>query len=145
MIAALSSAIEAKDPYTEVHSRRVSEYAVMIAQEMHLSGRRVDDLHVAALLHDIGKIGVSDGVLNKNGPLSDDEWKIVRQHPEVGYRIVSQLKLSETAKSAILHHHERFDGKGYPSGVSLSTLPLEVAILSIADAFDAMTSDRPYR
>lgn len=145
MIAALSSAIEAKDPYTEGHSRRVSEYAVMIAQEMHLSGRRVDDLHVAALLHDIGKIGVSDGVLNKNGPLSDDEWKIVRQHPEVGYRIVSQLKLSETAKSAILHHHERFDGKGYPSGVSLSTLPLEVAILSIADAFDAMTSDRPYR
>lgn len=145
MIAALSSAIEAKDPYTEGHSRRVSEYAVMIAQEMHLSGRRVDDLHVAALLHDIGKIGVSDGVLNKNGPLSNDEWKVVRQHPEVGYRIVSQLKLSETAKSAILHHHERFDGKGYPSGVSLSTLPLEVAILSIADAFDAMTSDRPYR
>ena len=145
MIAALSSAIEAKDPYTEGHSRRVSEYAVMIAQEMRLSGRRVDDLHVAALLHDIGKIGVSDGVLNKAGPLSDDEWKIVRQHPEVGYRIVSQLKLSETSKSAILHHHERFDGKGYPSGISLSELPLEVAILSIADAFDAMTSDRPYR
>ena len=145
MIMALSSAIEAKDPYTEGHSRRVSEYAVRIAQEMHLSSGRVDNLRVAALLHDIGKIGVNDRVLNKNGPLDPDEWKIVRQHPETGYRIVSQLNLSETAKSAILHHHERFDGKGYPSGIPLSELPLEVAILSIADAFDAMTSDRPYR
>ena len=145
MIAALSSAIEVKDPYTEGHSRRVSEYAVRIAQVMNLPHKRIADLRVAALLHDIGKIGVNDQVLHKHGPLDDEEWKIVRQHPVIGYRIISSLNIAETAKQAILHHHERFDGKGYPDGKPLSELPLEVAILSIADAFDAMTSDRPYR
>lgn len=145
MIGALSAAIEAKDPYTEGHSRRVEQYATHIARAMHLSSKRIEEIKVASLLHDIGKIGIMDTVLCKAGALDPVEWDLVRKHPEIGYKIVEQISLSETVKSAILHHHERYDGSGYPSGSELASLPIEASILSAADAFDAMTSNRPYR
>ena len=145
IIGALSAAIEAKDPYTEGHSRRVEQYSVMIGQTMRLPNSHIENLKVASLLHDIGKIGIDDTVLRKNGALDPHEWEIVRRHPEIGYRIVEQITLPDVIKMSILHHHERFDGSGYPKGIELSTLPVEASILSAADAFDAMTSDRPYR
>ncbi|MDD2954703.1 MAG: HD-GYP domain-containing protein [Oscillospiraceae bacterium] len=145
MVKVLTAALEAKDKYTEGHSRRVESYSVQIAQAMRLSAARVETIRVAALLHDVGKIGVDDGILRKPGLLTQDERSIIEGHPQIGVHILEDTDLSDATKQIILHHHERYDGGGYPSHTDYRNTPLEAYILGVADAFDAMTSDRPYR
>lgn len=144
-VRALTSAIDASDPFTKGHSERVTQYAVAIAREMGLSERRIEALEYAGFLHDMGKIGLQHDILLKPGRLSEDEWEAMRQHPTVGAKIVSDLHFLSQAKAVVLHHHERYDGGGYPSGLAGTEIPLEARIVKVADAFDAMMSDRPYR
>jgi HD-GYP domain-containing protein (c-di-GMP phosphodiesterase class II) len=144
-VRALTSAIEASDRYTRGHSERVTMYSVAIAREMRLSERRVQMLEYAGFLHDMGKIGVRHEILLKPEKLTEDEWVIMRSHPSMGAKIVSGLHFLEGAREVVLHHHERYDGGGYPDGLRNADIPLEARIVKVADAFDAMMSDRPYR
>ncbi|QUH24702.1 HD-GYP domain-containing protein [Serpentinicella alkaliphila] len=144
-IKALSNAVEAKDEYTKGHSYRVAQYAVGIAQEMGLTYEVVDKINTAAILHDIGKIGISDTILNKPDNLSDEEYIRVQNHPEIGAKILFEVDFLKDVAEIIKHHHERYDGKGYPLHLEGNKIPLEASILAVADAYDAMTSDRAYR
>jgi HD-GYP domain-containing protein (c-di-GMP phosphodiesterase class II) len=144
-VRALTSAIDATDPYTRGHSERVTRFSVEIAREMRLSERRVRALEYAGSLHDMGKIGIRHDILSKPGSLTEEEWETMRTHPSIGARIVSDLDFLAGARAVVLHHHERFDGKGYPDGLSGENIPLEARIAKVADAFDAMMSNRPYR
>jgi putative nucleotidyltransferase with HDIG domain len=142
---ALVQAIEAKDSYTRQHSRNVTDIALAIAEEMHCSADDIDILKVAGPLHDIGKIGVPDSVLLKPGRLDRDEYEVIKTHAAKGAEIVGRLGLWEREQQIILHHHERFDGNGYPGGLAGEDIPHLARILSVADVFDAMASDRVYR
>jgi putative nucleotidyltransferase with HDIG domain len=144
-VAALTSAIDASDPFTHGHSFRVSRYALRIARAMGMSSRDLEMLEYAGLLHDIGKIAVQNDILLKVGPLTDEEWRSLKSHPNVGADIVEQLKFLREASEVIRSHHERPDGNGYPRGLKGDEVPLAARILNVVDAFDAMTSDRPYR
>lgn len=144
-VKALAKAIEVKDPYTHGHSERVTEYALMIAEAMCLDERDRQQLKYAATLHDIGKIGIAGRVLNKPGSLTDEEYSHVKTHPLLGDTIVEPVEFLQGPRPIILHHHERFDGKGYPDGLKGMGIPLCARILAVADAFEAMRSDRPYR
>ncbi len=144
-IKVLVSTIEAKDAYTRGHTERVAEYARMIAEEMRLSRREVETVSFGAALHDIGKLGVYENILNKPGELTEQEWEIVRSHPEVGANIIRNMKFLESACDLVRHHHERLDGKGYPDGLRGPQISVGARIIAVADSFDAMTSDRPYR
>lgn len=144
-VSALVAAIDAKDPYTSGHSRSVTHYAVMLAKAMGLSGKEIEQVQYAALLHDVGKIGISGDILNKPGPLDPGEWEIMRKHPEISERIVRQIERMEEVAQMVRSHQERYDGGGYPDGLSGEEIPLGARILAVADAFDAMTSNRPYR
>ncbi len=145
-ITALSRAIEAKDPYTKGHSQRVAYLSEKIAAHLRLPGKTVQDLKLAALLHDVGKIGVEDRILNKPDRLTEKECAEIRKHPVIGREIIEEIRLPQTVNDAILLHHRYYDGSGYPEGDEYpKELPLVAAILGIADAYDAMTSDRPYR
>lgn len=144
MLKTLTLAIEAKDEYTCGHSQRVEEYAVQIASEMRLSRARIDNLQVAALLHDVGKIGIDERILNKPAKLTPEERRAIEKHPQISVDILKEVELPPIVFQIILHHHERYDGRGYPSGIGGETLPVEVYILGIADTFDAITSTRPY-
>jgi putative nucleotidyltransferase with HDIG domain len=144
-IRALAAALDARDPYTAGHSERVSALSVLIARNMHLSETDVDIIRLGALLHDIGKIGVSDHVLRKPGPLSADEFEQIRRHPGLGARILRKVPFLEPHLGIVELHHERPDGKGYPFGLLGDNIPLEARIVHVADAFDAMTSARAYR
>jgi putative nucleotidyltransferase with HDIG domain len=144
-VSALALAVEAKDPYTRGHSQRVSEIAVAIAREMGLPQEDVDVIRDSALLHDIGKIGIPDDVLGKPGPLSEQEYRTVQQHPLTGRRILMPLASLRRLQDPVRHHHERPDGKGYPEGLSREQIDARGAILAVADSLDAMLSDRPYR
>ncbi|MCR4431677.1 MAG: HD-GYP domain-containing protein [Tepidanaerobacteraceae bacterium] len=144
-IQALATAIEAKDPYTKGHSERVALYASIIAEEMNLSEDFLNTLNFAALLHDIGKIGIPDEILNKPGKLSEEEFDKIKTHPVLGANIVKKIDFLAQASSYIRFHHERQNGRGYPEGLEGDAIPLGAAILAVADAFDAMTSNRPYR
>ncbi len=145
-ITALSRAIEAKDPYTKGHSQRVAYFSEKIASYLHLPGKTVQDLKIAALLHDVGKIGVDDRILNKPDRLTESERTEIKKHPVIGREIIEEIRLPQTVNEAILLHHRYYDGSGYPEGDEYPIeLPLVAAILGIADAYDAMTSDRPYR
>jgi putative nucleotidyltransferase with HDIG domain len=144
-IRALAAALDARDPYTAGHSERVSALSVLIARHMHLSEAEVDVIRLGALLHDIGKIGVSDHVLRKPGPLSSDEFEQIRRHPGLGARILRKVPFLEPHLAIVELHHERPDGKGYPYGLLGENIPLEARIVHVADAFDAMTSARAYR
>ncbi len=141
----LVRAIEASDPYTSGHSMRVSAYAVAIANQMGLPQGKIDLIKSAALLHDIGKIGIDKNILNKNGKLEKEEFDKIKSHPEIGATIIADLSYLTNISDIIRHHHERNDGKGYPDGLSHEDIPLETSILTVADSFDAMTTDRPYR
>lgn len=143
-VKSLATAIEAKDAYTSGHSRRVEEYALMIAQQMRLSPKRCETLRYAALLHDIGKIGIHEDILNKRDKLNDEEWQQIRTHPETGAHIIEDIEFLSSAVDIIKCHHERYDGTGYPEGRDGEHMPLEAMILCAADAYDAMTSLRPY-
>jgi putative nucleotidyltransferase with HDIG domain len=145
LISAFVSTMEAKDTYTQGHSARVSGYAEMIAREMHLNSKQLSLMQEAALLHDIGKIGIDDYILRKPGPLNDQERKKMQQHPLIGVKIVEQVGLLPEVIEMIRDHHERIDGKGYPNGITGDKMALGARILGVADAYDAMTSDRPYR
>lgn len=144
-IAALIKTVEAKDEYTSGHSARVTAVATSIARSMKLSEKKVNIILRSALLHDIGKIGLSDAILLKKEKLSDIEWEVIRTHPLKAMLILGPLKFLKVEKDIILHHHERFDGKGYPSGLKGEEIPLGAAIITIADTFDAMNSTRSYR
>ena len=145
IIYALAATVDAKDSYTYGHSRKVSEYAVKMAEILNLPADKVNTLRAAGLLHDIGKVGVPDNILNKKSPLTGDEWNPIRQHPDLGVEILRHVIDLVKCLPAIQHHHEHYNGKGYPAGLSGENIPYEARILSIADAFDAMTSPRPYR
>ncbi len=142
--AALVASLRGKDPTTSAHSERCSWYAAKLAQELGVSEEDTSALRLAALLHDIGKLTVPDDVLTKPGPLNEEEWAQMRQHPLTAVHILSGMSSIDDAKPAIQHHHEHFDGSGYPHGLAGDEIPLASRILLVADAFDAMTTDRPY-
>jgi putative nucleotidyltransferase with HDIG domain len=144
-ITALAGAVDAKDPYTSNHSRNVAAYAMAINRQINLTDREANWLHNAALLHDIGKIGIPESILNKTGALSDPEMEIIRKHPDMGYRILKPVTAFGGFIDAVRYHHERYDGRGYPFGLSGERIPFLARILTVADSFDAMTSDRVYR
>jgi putative nucleotidyltransferase with HDIG domain len=144
-VAALTSALDANDPYTHGHSYRVSRYALRLGQAMGLSSKDLEILEYSALLHDIGKIAIKEEVLHKAARLTEDEFKSLKAHPSTGADIVENLKFLKEAAVLVRHHHEQPDGKGYPDGLKGEEIPVGSRILLCADAFDAMTSDRPYR
>jgi len=144
-VEALVQALEAKDTYTSGHSARVGKLAVAMAEEFELSEDKVESLKYAAVLHDVGKIGVSETILNKEGKLLDSEWEAIRSHPVIGQTIIKSIKFLFDIGEVVRHHHERYDGKGYPDGIKGIEIPLESRIIAVADTYDAITSDRSYR
>lgn len=145
ILKSLVNALEAKDPYTRKHSERVTTYAIAIAERMHCSETQVESLRTVGYLHDIGKIGIADRILNKPASLTPEEYELIKRHPVIGEAIVSELGLDAEQRAIIRHHHERWDGKGYPDGLVGEEVPLLARIVSVADAFDSMTSLRAYR
>jgi putative nucleotidyltransferase with HDIG domain len=144
-IAALARSMEAKDYYTGGHTERVSEVAVALARRLGFSGAELDAIEIGALLHDIGKIGIPERILHKPGPLDDEEWKVMREHPVISEYILSEVDLNPIVLQVARSSHERIDGTGYPDGLAGDQIPLPARIVLVADAFDALTSDRPYR
>jgi putative nucleotidyltransferase with HDIG domain len=144
-LTALTTALDAKDAYTHGHSYRVSRYAILLGRTLGLSAKRLELLEYAALLHDIGKIGVSGEIISKNGKLTDEEYEVMKSHPAVGAQIIERLKFLKEAALIVKYHHERPDGGGYPEGLKGEDIPLEARILHICDTLDAMTSTRSYR
>lgn len=144
-VRTLAAAIEVKDPYTCGHSERVTQYSLDMADAMGMEPNRREELELAALLHDVGKIGIPENVLNKNGPLDDTEFMLVKNHPAMGYGIVRNIKNIGNIALGVKHHHEKYDGTGYPDKLKGTDIPLIARIIAVGDTFDAMTSDRPYR
>lgn len=144
-VNALTRAIEARDKYTEGHSQRVSEMSESIAKEMKLNEWKIEQLKMAALLHDVGKIGIDDAILKKPGNLTEEEYDAIKNHPVIGYNILKDVKDLEPVLDLVKYHHERYDGKGYPEGKTADELGIDVFIIQLADSVDAMATDRPYR
>lgn len=144
-VQALALALEAKDTYTRGHSERVTQYAIRLGERLSLPEAALEQIRRVSVLHDIGKIGVDRSILNKAGALAEHERAVIHQHPSLGQTIIAPLNLSREEMAIIRHHHERHDGQGYPDGLSGEELPIQVRVVTVADAFDAMTSDRPYR
>ncbi|MBI4720174.1 MAG: response regulator, partial [Chitinivibrionia bacterium] len=144
-VKTLVSIIEAKDAYTRGHTERVADYATAIAEHMQLTKEEKKLITFGAVLHDIGKLGVYENVLNKKGSLNDEEWSILKSHPEVGAGIIKNMEFLSGTVALVRHHHERYDGKGYPDHLKGDEIPLGARIITVADSFDAMTTDRPYR
>lgn len=144
-LTALVKALDAREKEVGSHSERVMNYTVFLGGKLGISGRELQELSKGALLHDIGKIGISDNILLKPGLLNDDEWIEMRKHPYVGYTILSEIDFLKVPADIILSHHERFDGSGYPSRLTGEQIPIGSRIFSLVDTLDAMTSDRPYR
>jgi HD-GYP domain-containing protein (c-di-GMP phosphodiesterase class II) len=148
---ALTHAVETKDTYTEGHLRRVSQYAVAVGEKLGVRGQELEQLYVASMLHDVGKLGVPEHVLHKDGPLDPHEEEIMRRHPEIGAKLLEKLELLGDVAPLVLHHQERFDGKrqgtnpGYPRGLAGEEIPLGARVIAVVDAYDAMTTSRPYR
>jgi len=145
LIRAFVNAIDAKSPWTKGHSERVTDYSISIAKEMGLKEKEIETLRMAALLHDIGKIGTYDVILDKPGKLTDDEFALIKMHPVKGEEILRPIRQLQNLLPTIRSHHERMDGKGYPDGLEGDEIPLLARIICVADSFDSMTSDRPYR
>jgi len=144
-VYALAATVDAKDPYTYGHSTRVAVIAETIGKAIGLSGNELSDLYAAAILHDIGKVGVRDAILTKPGALTEDEWESIKKHSTEGARIFGYVRELRASVSMILHHHEWYDGRGYPSGLKGAEIPLGARIISAADAYDTMTTPRLYR
>jgi len=145
MIKALVKTIDAKDPYTNGHSIRVAEYSKMIASQVYSDEKKLNNIYNIALLHDIGKIGIPDTIINKPSKLTDEEYRVIKEHPLTGAQILSEIKSVPDLIYGAKYHHERYDGKGYPCGIKGKDLPEIAAIIAVADAYDAMTSNRSYR
>lgn len=145
IIECIVGALDAKDTYTAGHSQRVSDMALKVCQLMKLDDKLTEKIHIAAHLHDIGKIGVPDAILNKEGKLSEEEWLYIKRHPEIGADILRRSKKLSELMDMVLYHHERVDGKGYPSGLKGKEIPLGARIIAICDSVDAITSNRSYR
>jgi len=151
LIMSLAAAIDSKDAYSLGHTERVSRLTMKVADELRKKGkyninkRFKESLQLAALLHDVGKVGIPDNILRKPGPLDDKEWKVIKKHPQLGANILEPIEVESELKQAVHHHQEHFDGTGYPAGLSADEIPLMSRIIMVVDAYDAMTSDRPYR
>lgn len=145
VLQSLTESLDAKDPYTCGHSRRVAEIAQRLAQELDLEPLRTQQIYLAGLLHDVGKIGVPEAILCKNGRLTKEEYDVIKCHPAIGAKILRRIRNLEPIIAGVLTHHERLDGQGYPNGLADEDVPLEGRIISLADGFDAMTSQRTYR
>ena len=144
-INALTRSIEVRDKYTEGHSQRVADIADKIAKEMKYSDWKREQLKIAALMHDVGKIGIDDAILRKPGRLTDEEYEAIKNHPVIGYNILKDVKDLAPILNLVKYHHERYDGKGYPDGKTAEELSMDVFIIQLADSIDAMSTDRPYR
>jgi len=144
-VKALAAAIDGKDPYTRGHSERVSRFSVAIAQRLNLADDEVEKIRISALLHDVGKIGIDDNILKKPAALTDEEYEIMKKHPQKGYKIMSQIPAMKEFLPGMYMHHEMVDGRGYPQGLKSDEIPLMGKIVAVADTFDAMTTDRPYQ
>jgi len=145
VIQALAAAIDAKDSYTHGHSARVAKYAVAVAKELGLPPEEIDDIEAAAYLHDVGKIGIPEKILVKPSRLTEEEFKIIKTHPEISARILAPVEFKSTVIPAVLHHHEHYNGRGYPDNLKGEQIPFEARIMAVADSYDAMTTNRPYR
>ncbi len=143
-VETLTRAIEARDKYTEGHSQRVADISVSIAKKLKYSEFKLEQLKLAAIMHDVGKIGISDAILNKPGKLDNDEFDIIKSHPVIGYNILKEIKNLNNISDAVRSHHERYDGRGYPDGKKGDELDLDIYIIQMADSVDAMMTDRPY-
>ena len=144
-LVGLCAAIEAKDAYTRGHSERVGAWSRRLAERLGVGTDDAERIGQAGLLHDIGKIGVPESVLGKRGPLAEEEWQVMRRHPLLGAQIVAPFEMLAGVDTLIRHHHERIDGSGYPDGLRADEVPLGCRIIAVADVYDALTSDRPYR
>lgn len=145
IINSMVATLEAKDLYTYGHSTRVAEMAYALGKILGMTEKELKQIHIAGDLHDIGKIGVPDSVLNKPGKLELNEWELMKKHPFIGYNILSKASTFKDISEVVLYHHERWDGKGYPKGLKEEEIPLASRILAVCDSVDAMKSDRPYR
>ncbi len=145
IIRSLAKAVEAKDSYTKGHSDQVARYAVKLGRRLKLSSNELDNLYWAGIVHDVGKIGIPDSILNKPGKLTQEEFDLMKQHPVIGREILSEVDSLKPILPVMYHHHERIDGKGYPDGIKDEQIPFLSKIISVVDAYDAMTSDRAYR
>jgi putative nucleotidyltransferase with HDIG domain len=144
-IRTLAAAIDAKDRYTRGHSERVSSYSMAIARHLGLNQEEVFRVRIASILHDVGKLGVRDGILNKPGGLTEEEFAVMRQHPDIGAQIMSPIRMLKDIIPGIRNHHETWDGKGYPDQLQGEEIPMVARIIGVADTFDAMTTTRPYQ
>ena len=144
-VTSLAFAIDAKDHYTQGHSQKVSAYAALIAEAMNMGDSEVEEVRLAGILHDIGKVGIPESILNKSGPLNPEEWETMKSHVNFGAKILEPLRALARIQKMVLHHHEFFDGSGYPEGLSSEHIPLGARIIAIADAYDTITSDRTYK
>ena len=145
VICSLNQLLDLKDLNTGIHSTRLAEWALHVASELGLDQQSLADIEVTALLHDIGKVGIPDAILNKPARLTNEEYELMKKHPEYGWIVLRQIPGFERVSLLILHHHENFDGKGYPGGLKGEEIPMGSRIVSVIDAFDAMVSSRPYR
>ena len=144
-VKALAAAIDGKDPYTRGHSERVARFSLAIGERLGLPDEELEKLRISALLHDVGKIGIDDNILKKPAALTNEEYEIMKQHPQKGYKIMSQIPAMRDFLPGMYMHHEMMDGNGYPQGLKGDQIPMQARIVSVADTFDAMTTDRPYQ
>jgi diguanylate cyclase (GGDEF)-like protein/putative nucleotidyltransferase with HDIG domain len=144
-LTSLALAVDAKDQFTQGHSNKVSSYAVLIAEAIGLNAKEIEAVRLGAMLHDVGKVGIVESILNKNGPLNPDEWEAMKRHVEYGAKLLEPLRGTEAVREMVAHHHEFFDGSGYPKGLAGEQIPIGARIVAIADAFDTITSERTYK
>jgi HD-GYP domain-containing protein (c-di-GMP phosphodiesterase class II) len=145
LVAALSKSMEAKDYYTGGHTERVAAISVALAERLGFQGEELEAIELGALVHDVGKVGVPEGILNKPGPLDPEEWEVMKRHPVISDYILAEVDVHPFVRHAARSSHERLDGRGYPAGLSGDDIPMAARIVLLADAWDALTTDRPYR